>query len=608
MFAKAVTDHKQENFFEAEQISRRVLNLIYEETENSVESDLTRAKTFLNLAYVFQLQERNIESKHNFRKALKFYDEKSSDDKTLADILYNLGKVLLKTHKYEHEKEIEKCFRRALEIRKRILDSMDLDLADALYSMAKYVANYSADGEYEKLIEQARIIYEANLGPNSPRIGDIYYAIGSRYIWHKYWEYRKSEDEKDDDDAEVQFEEIPTVEKIDPHPDALQHGDIQEKELKTAEILYHFALMYKTQKQYKKAKQFITEGIKLYEEHSKSDNSKFAAALQLYTEILIKTQKYFKVYFIKTRQNSKAEIYGLRALEMEENNNDGNGFNIAAICHLLGIACHFQELFEEAKDYCTRALKIFDVMKAAKLEYAKIYATFGTIYTELKNFDKAETNFINAIEIFEADSNTDVDDIIEVQYNCGKIDQKEAVYYRLAEISEINQNCWKAKKCYTSLLLLDYGPDAKAKLYYKLGRMCKNLSDYDTAKNYLLKSLKMIDKGKTYKIYDEILPEILGQLSSICLYQGDGVEAEQYSLRFLNFNEDEGNIYEPGPMLNNAALACKMLERFDEAEKHCHRSISIYEGEEEDEIDDEMVAKALQILVEIYLDQYKKIL
>uniref|UniRef100_A0A914PJN0 Tetratricopeptide repeat protein n=1 Tax=Panagrolaimus davidi TaxID=227884 RepID=A0A914PJN0_9BILA len=178
----------------------------------------------------------------------------------------------------------------------------------------------------------------------------------------------------------------------------------------SAKVFYNLGMLFFIQKMYDSAERYLEEAIKLHEKNADWDYSvfcenKFAAVLQLYIKVLIKQQKY-----------AKAEMYGLRVLEIEESKPETQAINTATACHLLAISCHYQKLYDEAKNYCNQALKLFDKVKSniAEFEYAKLFATFGLIYTELADYDKAEMYFLNALMIFEFDNNTDKEDIAEI--------------------------------------------------------------------------------------------------------------------------------------------------------------------------------------------------
>ena len=82
-----------------------------------------------------------------------------------ATSLHDLGHLHLAQKQYE---EAEKCFQKALEIRKRYLGERHPDCAYTLYGLALNYLSEFQDRDPQKFLTEALIIFEERLGPRHP--------------------------------------------------------------------------------------------------------------------------------------------------------------------------------------------------------------------------------------------------------------------------------------------------------------------------------------------------------------------------------------------------------------------------------------------------------
>uniref|UniRef100_A0AC35G0S3 Photosystem I assembly protein Ycf3 n=1 Tax=Panagrolaimus sp. PS1159 TaxID=55785 RepID=A0AC35G0S3_9BILA len=354
----------QKKFFETEQICRQTLKSI---NENPKVNDVIRAKTFHIYASVLQAQKRNKESKMYFLKALKIYEENLLiNDKTVADILYNLGKICKNATSSNQRKKAYQYFRRALEIQKLILDPMDLRLADILVEISN-----DHDGDYderESMLKQALEIHEYNEDSTSLQLGDLFFAAASNHI--------KLENENTETlylkalkiyGSHQNYENCPSIYII--------LGDIYEIERKYDLAEFHYQKL-----------------LKIYE----SDNDEIeqtGQALRLLAFVCKKQTKFDNSLF-----------YSFKALKLYEKEFSVYEFEISLLFSNVGSVYQKQGNFKEAIKYYQKTLEIEAINRPNHFRHANALKNLGIVNQNLKDYKEAEYCFWQSLEICKSKS------------------------------------------------------------------------------------------------------------------------------------------------------------------------------------------------------------
>ncbi|MFP4041798.1 MAG: tetratricopeptide repeat protein, partial [Bacteroidales bacterium] len=172
------------------------------------------------------------------------------------------------------------------------------------------------------------------------------------------------------------------------------------------------------------------------------------------------------------------------------------------------------ELIQEAKR---------NINKTDSVHHSRVYNILGLTYLELRNFEKAEENFFNAIELAKKYSNERYLGVIYA--NTGRL------YYRKGE-------CKKAIKYYGKGSSLEMKSDdykAAGRSYADIGNIYINLENYEKARTKLDTALKFNKRSKDQLGYCRTYLA-LGRLSQ---KQEQYNDAEEYFLKVIKYAKEK---------------------------------------------------------------------
>ncbi|KRD58789.1 hypothetical protein ASE40_21010 [Flavobacterium sp. Root935] len=169
---------------------------------------------------------------------------------------------------------------------------------------------------------------------------------------------------------------------------------------------------------------------------------------------------------------------------------------------MLAIGYRVQGSYEKALSYALNAEKTAEIMKANGLWKSLIYDLIGTIYSELKFYDKSTVYYKKAIAI--SQENNDREGVTAITINTARSLYKRGKITEALEILDNGFNYYHTNDCevgYTSLYILIYcklKEYHKAKPYYEKLLKCRNTLEkkdniqqekmYYALINYLIKT------------------------------------------------------------------------------------------------------------------------
>ena len=191
----------------------------------------------------------------------------------------------------------------------------------------------------------------------------------------------------------------------------------------------------------------------------------------------------------------KAVEFYLLALEMFEKSNDKNG--IGKIYNNLGIINQNRGQVKTALEYYNKALKIKQELGTKNIEIATTYVNIGSANEQIKNYDKALQNYLEALEIFETEGFD--------KYTALTINNIAGVYFYKNDLR--NAKIYSQKAIIINLSINN--SIGLVNSYTTLGKIFSHNNQIDSSLIYLEKALELVNNIGIIPEKIEILIELI---------------------------------------------------------------------------------------------------
>ena len=237
---------------------------------------------------------------------------------------------------------------------------------------------------------------------------------------------------------------------------------------------------------------------------------------------------------------------------------------IAVLYHQLGNVAFLQQQFEQAQQYCLKALKIRedagDFYKAGS-----DYHLLGMVAQTQQQFEQAQQYYLKALKIKE---------------DYGDFYSATTDYHQLGMIAQEQWQFEQAQQYYLKALkILEYAGDlhSAAMEYSQLGIVAQAQRQFDEAQQYYLKALKIKeDYGDLYNATTDY-----HQLGILAQQQREFEQARQYYLKALKIREDVGDFYNAATNYHQLGTVAQEQRQFEQAQQYYLKGLKILEDAED---------------------------
>ena len=289
------------------------------------------------------------------------------NNKKQADFISDIAYLMYYVAEY---KKAEELYKKALEIRERILGEEHPDTATSYNNLGVV---YARQGEYKKaeeLYKKALEIRERILGEEHPDTATSYNNLG--VVYARQGEYKKAE--------ELYKKALEIRERIlgEEHPD-------------TATSYNNLGVVYARQGEYKKAKELYKKALEIRE--------------QVLGEGYLDTAESYNnlgVVYANQGEYKKAEELYKKALEIEERILGEEHPDTAESYNNLGLVYDSQGEYKKAEELYKKALEIEErILGEEHPDTVESYNNLGVVYASQREYKKAEELYKKALEIRE---------------------------------------------------------------------------------------------------------------------------------------------------------------------------------------------------------------
>lgn len=291
----------------------------------------------------------------------------------------------------------------------------------------------------------------------------------------------------------------------------------------------------------------VKEKIEIYDKISTQDCIEFMGILDLIAHA-----------FTKKHLLEEAKELWNKVLQMCDDNNLSESHK-ALFYQNLGVVCRQQKELNEAKEYYTKALQIFQKNGNSYYE-AGTYLNLGVLLEEQKNYLEAKQCYASALAIFKRDNKEH--EIGKVYHNLGIVflaqkDYNSAILYfnNAILIYKKYNDSYSMASVYQSIGNI-YGEQkkySKAKIFYE-----KALSKYEESNAFS-------DQGDTYK-----------NLGTVSEKQKNYEMAKKYNNKALDIYKNNNNIHEQGQVHQNLGVILMRQKQYSQAQLHHEKALSIF--------------------------------
>lgn len=398
----------------------------------------------------------------SFRKALQILEQQPDPERVeLADALYNLA-VFTVIIESDFDRA-EPLFRRAIEVKKKVLGPNNLGLADDMIVLAAEYRNRNRFVEADDLIQQAFAIQEKTYGPDDPRLADLLENVAGDYSYQKEYAraesyYEKALARREKNLGSDSLDLIPHLEKRADYyfawgrlteANAFCNRALEicvkaygENDVKTGEYLERIADFFRYRSERENLRQ---------REAGALAESYFRRALSIFELVYgpadIRVAAYLERVAYSYRQGNdfaRAETMFRQALAIYEKTYGAVALPVAEYLRNVGYDLYYQKEYDRAAPLLEQAFairqKLIGVDSADLIPQLRELAGF---YYYWQKFDKAESLYRRALTIGETVYGKDdqqivasLEDIGSIYYAQKKYKEAEPYYRRGFEISE----------------------------------------------------------------------------------------------------------------------------------------------------------------------------
>ena len=486
---------------------------------------------------------------------------------TRARLMNTIGTVYMKLGLYE---DSDPLLRRALELRKELLDEEDPQVAESLASLSGLLEQRGDFKEAEQIAVRSLEIRERTLPPDHPDIAASLHGLGLIY-------YRQ-----------VKLEEAESLYK--------RSLEIREKAFgsdhqEVAESLNELGVLYYAQGQYDEAEKSYKQALAIREAALGPDHPDVGRSINGLASLYI-TQHRF----------DEAEPLYQRALAIREKTLGPVHPDVATSLNNIAILYYYRGDFIEAEKYYQQALRLRQQsLTENHPDIAQSLTNLAILYQQMGNLEKSKSFYEQSLAVLEkayGEDNSDVakslnsfallyvdmDDyinaekllkralnVMEQAFGTDHIQVTQSLMY-LGYLYSITERYDEAEQVYKRALAIketEYGPEHSdlADILNGLGHVLDKMRQFPGAEKYFLRALDICEKNPGVNPY--ALADALHNLGAV-YFRGLGAneKAEGYFKRALEiekevYGEDSEEMKET---IENYAELLRVLGREEEAE------------------------------------------
>ncbi len=302
---------------------------------------LSKAKSLHNLAYIYELKEKNATALGYYLKALHI-KRKFNDSASVSSTLNNIGNI------YDSYRDFDKAikyYKQSLAINRYLKDSNEIALR--YYNLGRV---YSKKNMFESSMEN----YLASLEifesiKNDPKIAKVYNALANLYY---KWDKNKS--------------------AIEYYKKALQKLDPTKNEIEKARIFVNLAGIYRTQKKLSAAEKKYKQALEIF------------STVDFFKEKLYSYLNYAKL-LVEQKKYTEAKKYFAKGIALARDKKQ--------IYHLAVALVDYSTLYQKKRDYRTANKVLKTALSKAKEANSLqlLQSVYSHFYLNYKKLNKYKT-------------------------------------------------------------------------------------------------------------------------------------------------------------------------------------------------------------------------
>ncbi|NEQ42229.1 MAG: tetratricopeptide repeat protein [Leptolyngbya sp. SIOISBB] len=460
------------------------------------------------------------------------------DSEAAAFLLNQAGRYLYKRAQYY---EAESLISQALELRKRLPEQGNPDIAASLTDLARVYRGQGRNHEAEPLYLKALELRRQQLGEEHPEVIASLYNLARLYYYQARYE-----------EAEALQQQA-----LESRRRQLDEGD-KDDNIDVADSLNSLARLYEAQGRYEDAQPLYQEALNLRQDFLGENHPDVATSLDNLASL----------YEAQGRYGEAEPIYK-KALTLRQNALGEEHTDVAASLNNLADIYTLQANYDRAERLYQKSLKLRrKLLGETHPAIAQNLSNLARLYDARGRFRDAESLFKEALKIYKK-LGTDHPDLAEILNNLadlyrvkGRYEEAEILYEDALELR--------------GRLLGENHPDIAESLD-DLARLYRYQGRFDKAESFYLRSIEL----SKHLLGDEH-PEVarrLNNLARLYFFQGRNDEAEPLFIQVLAlrkriFAEEHPDV---ATSLNNLALLRVAQDRYDEAESLHRQALEIRE-------------------------------
>jgi len=290
----------------------------------------------------------------------------------------------------------------------------------------------------------------------------------------------------------------------------LQLKEIPKNEIDLARTMNNLGLIYMEQKKYELAFNYLSDVLKIYQEHSdidqlllantnnvigiifshKNDNEQalkyLFSAMKLYEinlptinhQLMATNYDSIGLVFYYSKDYNQSLDYCLKAFRIRQKVLPINHPNIADSCNNLALIYQKRHEYQQALDLFQRSLSIYENYPDKKMIIPICFNNIGLLYIDQKNYDQAIVYYLKALEYYKENNSMKYQD--EVSY----------VFDNLGTAHELKGDHEQALKYYKQSLEYETHDQNKfVEVSMKIANIYQKNGEYDLALDHYLKGL-----------------------------------------------------------------------------------------------------------------------
>ncbi|XP_046855435.1 uncharacterized protein LOC124448463 [Xenia sp. Carnegie-2017] len=487
---------------------------------------------FIELSRIYYYNQEYEQANFFNETAMEFL-KKSSNPIVVAKSLNILGNLHSEKREYKRSEEF---YKKALELRKKLLGPDHVEVADSLCNLGILYYNCGKYETSENYHKEALEMRKKLLGPDHVKVADSLNSLGILYT--KTGEYEKSEN---------YHKEALEMRKKLLGPD---HVDV-------ANSLCNLGILYYNCGKYEKSENYLKEALEMRKKLLGPDHVDVANSLQS-----------LGFYYYNCGKYEKSANYYKEALEMRKKLLGPDHVKVVNSFKDLGGLYKIIGEYKKSQNYYKEALEMQKkLLGPDHVEVANSINNLGILYSNSGKYEKSENHYKEALEMRKKLFGPDhvevansINNLGNLYSSCGKYEKSENYYKEALEMRK-------------KLLGKDHVDVANS--LYNLGILNDDCGKYEKSENYYKEALEM---RKNLLGPDHVdVANSLNNLGVLYMHAGENEKSEEYHKRALEMRKKllGKDHVDVANSLNNLGLLYRHAGENEKSEEYHKRALEM---------------------------------